>query len=398
MNGVLGKMTMAEVTQRAVLGRQRRAAHADRHRRARSTPSSTACAAGCFPSRAITESVRKLLVAKQEMGLARQRFTDVQALRTGRRRQRESRGRAAGRRARHHAREGLARPRALRRAAAHRSRRQRDDRATHRPRRRRDVQRGARTRCFPHCAPSRSPRSRCSTPPGRSGGTRRLARRHVPREPAAARSCPHSSRTRCAARRARIVVIVSSYFGASSSTSRLAAPEGMADLLNGLQKAGTRVVLATFSNPYIAQDLPPTPRVPRRLGQLAARAARRGARAARPGADQRSASDHHSVSRAVRCWTATRRVAADIASAAPPRRSACARGDRVDAGAVSCARRDERRVIAAQRTRHRPLRPLTASLASGISRITRRDEFRTELLPIRSPTDSALLTLVTLCY
>ena len=52
-------------------------------------------------------------------------------------------------------------------------------------------------------------------------------------------------------------VIISSYFGASSSTSRLAAPEGMADLLNGLQKAGTRVVLATFSNPYIAQDLPP---------------------------------------------------------------------------------------------------------------------------------------------
>ena len=53
------------------------------------------------------------------------------------------------------------------------------------------------------------------------------------------------------------LVIVSSYFGASSSTSRLAAPEGMADLLTGLHKAGTRVVLATFSNPYLAQDLPP---------------------------------------------------------------------------------------------------------------------------------------------
>jgi beta-N-acetylhexosaminidase len=33
----------------------------------------------------------------------------------------------------------------------------------------------------------------------------------------------------------------------------------MADLLTGLQKAGTRVVLATFSNPYIAQDLPSVP-------------------------------------------------------------------------------------------------------------------------------------------
>jgi beta-N-acetylhexosaminidase len=55
------------------------------------------------------------------------------------------------------------------------------------------------------------------------------------------------------------LVIVSSYFGASSSTSSLSAPEGMADLLTGLQKAGTRVVLATFSNPYIAQDLPSVP-------------------------------------------------------------------------------------------------------------------------------------------
>jgi beta-N-acetylhexosaminidase len=52
------------------------------------------------------------------------------------------------------------------------------------------------------------------------------------------------------------IVIVSSYFGASSSVAKLAAPEGMADLLTGLQRAGVRVVLATFSNPYIAQELP----------------------------------------------------------------------------------------------------------------------------------------------
>ena len=55
------------------------------------------------------------------------------------------------------------------------------------------------------------------------------------------------------------LVVVSSYFGASSSTARLAAPEGMADLLTGLQKAGTRVVLASFGNPYIALDLPSVP-------------------------------------------------------------------------------------------------------------------------------------------
>jgi beta-N-acetylhexosaminidase len=54
------------------------------------------------------------------------------------------------------------------------------------------------------------------------------------------------------------VVIVSSYFGASSSTASLAAPTGMAELITGLQKAGSRVILATFSNPYIASELPPT--------------------------------------------------------------------------------------------------------------------------------------------
>jgi beta-N-acetylhexosaminidase len=54
------------------------------------------------------------------------------------------------------------------------------------------------------------------------------------------------------------VVIVSSYFGASSSAATLAAPDGMDVLLNGLQKNGGKVVLATFSNPYIALGLPST--------------------------------------------------------------------------------------------------------------------------------------------
>jgi beta-N-acetylhexosaminidase len=33
----------------------------------------------------------------------------------------------------------------------------------------------------------------------------------------------------------------------------------MADLINALQKSGAKVVLATFSNPYIASELPATP-------------------------------------------------------------------------------------------------------------------------------------------
>jgi beta-N-acetylhexosaminidase len=54
------------------------------------------------------------------------------------------------------------------------------------------------------------------------------------------------------------VVIVSSYFGASSSTASLAAPTGMDDLITRLQAAGAHVILATFSNPYIASELPHT--------------------------------------------------------------------------------------------------------------------------------------------
>jgi beta-N-acetylhexosaminidase len=54
------------------------------------------------------------------------------------------------------------------------------------------------------------------------------------------------------------VAIIGSYFGASSSTAKLAAPDGMASLIDALQKNGTKVILATFSNPYIASELPST--------------------------------------------------------------------------------------------------------------------------------------------
>ncbi len=55
------------------------------------------------------------------------------------------------------------------------------------------------------------------------------------------------------------VVIVSSYFGASSSTATLGATGGLPELLDGLRKAGARVVLVSFANPYLARDLPATP-------------------------------------------------------------------------------------------------------------------------------------------
>ena len=55
------------------------------------------------------------------------------------------------------------------------------------------------------------------------------------------------------------LVIVSSYFGASSSTATMAATGGLTELIDGLQKAGRRVVLISFANPYLAQSLPLTP-------------------------------------------------------------------------------------------------------------------------------------------
>lgn len=54
------------------------------------------------------------------------------------------------------------------------------------------------------------------------------------------------------------VAIVSSYIGASTTTANMAATAGLPELINGLRKAGTRIVLVSFANPYLAQGLPYT--------------------------------------------------------------------------------------------------------------------------------------------
>lgn len=54
------------------------------------------------------------------------------------------------------------------------------------------------------------------------------------------------------------IAIVSSYIGASSTTATMDATIGLADLISGLQKAGTKVVLVSFANPYLAMSLPKT--------------------------------------------------------------------------------------------------------------------------------------------
>jgi beta-N-acetylhexosaminidase len=54
------------------------------------------------------------------------------------------------------------------------------------------------------------------------------------------------------------VAIVSSYIGASTSTATMDATIGVPELIAGLRKAGTKVVLVSFANPYLAMGLPAT--------------------------------------------------------------------------------------------------------------------------------------------
>jgi beta-N-acetylhexosaminidase len=255
MNGVLGKMTMAEVTQRAVI------AGADLLLMPTDITGAIDAIVdgvqrGLFPESRITESARKLLVAKQEMGLSRQRLTDLQALRTvvG-----DSTSVADAQ---------LAAERAITLV--------KDSLAV--------VPFGGLARTARIVSVTIAPRTDLGAGVTFNAELARmfpalraisLTTEQVYDATAAAAAVPGQNAQYIATPQPRLlpalvenalrgaqgadVVVVSSYFGASSSTSRLAAPEGMADLLTGLQKAGTRVVLATFSNPYIAQDLPPVP-------------------------------------------------------------------------------------------------------------------------------------------
>lgn len=52
------------------------------------------------------------------------------------------------------------------------------------------------------------------------------------------------------------VVIVASYIGASTNTASMAATRGLPELITGLRSAGAKVVLVSFLNPYLAQGLP----------------------------------------------------------------------------------------------------------------------------------------------
>jgi beta-N-acetylhexosaminidase len=256
MNGVLGKMTMAEVTQRAV------GAGADVLLMPTDIPGAIDAIVegvrrGLFPESRITASVRKLLVAKQEMHLDQQRLTDLQALR-----------RVVGDSA-HLAVARLAAERAITLVkdslglvpAGRLPRTARLVSITIAPRT--DLGAGVTfnaelARLYP------SLRSLTLTTEQIFDATAAAASPDSAGRPAAyvaspqPRLVPALVENALRAAQGADLVVVSSYFGASSSTSRLAAPDGMAQLLDGLQRAGGRVVLATFSNPYLASELPPT--------------------------------------------------------------------------------------------------------------------------------------------
>ncbi|HET9010391.1 MAG TPA: glycoside hydrolase family 3 N-terminal domain-containing protein [Gemmatimonadaceae bacterium] len=255
MNGVLGKMSMAEVTQRAVL------AGAD----VLLMPTDNVGAidavvdgvrTGRFPESRVDASVRKLLVAKHELRLDRQRFVDIQALRAvvG-----DSANQAAARTAAERA-ITLVKDSLNIVPLGRLARTARVVSITIAPK----VDLGAGTafngelaRAFPALRTlTLSPESLYGAASGAGAGAAVTGGTYVASPQPAL--FPASVENALRAAQGADVAVVSSYFGASSSTASLAAPDGMAALIDGLQKNGAKVVLATFSNPYIATELPAT--------------------------------------------------------------------------------------------------------------------------------------------
>jgi beta-N-acetylhexosaminidase len=254
MNGVLGKMTMGEVAQRAVL------AGAD----VLLMPTDDIATidavvdgvhTGRFAESRIDASVRRLLAAKHRMGLDRQRLVDVQALRSvvG-----DSSNLAVA---------GLAAERSITLVKdsldlvplGRLPKTSRIVSLTIAPK----VDLAAGTtfngelaRAFPTLrALTLSPESLYGSAGATVGAAVTGGTYVASPQPAL---FPASIDNALRAAQGAEIVIVSSYFGASSSTASLAAPAGMSDLIDGLQKAGSKVILASFSNPYIASELPVT--------------------------------------------------------------------------------------------------------------------------------------------
>jgi beta-N-acetylhexosaminidase len=265
MNGVLGNLTMADVSQRAV------AAGAD----ILLMPTDNVGAIdavvdgvrrGLITEARINASVRKLLIAKHELGLDRQRLTNLEAMRTV---VADSSHLAVARLAAERAvtlvKDSLALvpigrlPRTSRVVSIS---------IAPRPDLGASVAFNAElTRAFPSLRSvmlstdqlfdATVGAAATGVPPSSGGATPAAGTGTYVASPQP-RILPALVDNALRAAQGADLVLVSSYFGASSSTSRLAAPGGMSELLTGLQNAGARVIVTTFSNPYLASELPGT--------------------------------------------------------------------------------------------------------------------------------------------
>ena len=252
MNGVLGKATMAEVTQLAV------AAGNDVLLMPTDVPVAieaivSGVRTGRFTEARVDSSVRRLLIAKHRLGLDRNRYVDVEKVRDV---VADSANlmsaRLAAERAITLVRDSLGMvpfsrlPRTARVVSITVAPRAELSAGT--------AFNGELQRMFPQL------RTQVMTPEivfdatagAASGGTGAYVASPTPR------LLPSIVENALRAAEGADVVIVSSYFGASSSTATIAATGGLPELIDGLQKAGRQVVLVSFANPYLALGLPMT--------------------------------------------------------------------------------------------------------------------------------------------
>jgi beta-N-acetylhexosaminidase len=251
MNGVLGDMTMQEATLRAVeAGNDVLLMPTDATVSIQAVVD--AVASGRLTEARIDASVRKLLMAKHEFGLDRERFVNVEAMRTQ---------------------VGTAKNVAVANLAAERSitlvrdssglvpfRMPRDARVV-------SITVGSRVdisagRIFDAELRSAYPKTQslqltpevvaeatAGAASGNAGGYR------VSPDPAI---LPASVENALNIARGADMVIVSSYIGAATNTAAMVPTKGLPELLNGLRASNTKVVLVSFNNPYLQLGLPLT--------------------------------------------------------------------------------------------------------------------------------------------
>lgn len=251
MNGVLGNLSMAEATQRAVVaGNDVLLMPSDAKVSIQAVVDGVA--AGRFTEARIDASVRKLLMTKHEFGLARERSVNVEAVRT---RVGVAANVAPARLAAEKAitlvRDSLALvPLALPPASRVVS-------ITVTPRvdlsagRSFDAELKSR---FPNLMSlTLSPEAVADNTAGAAAGGTGSYR--INPEPTL---LPASVENALAIARGADLVIVSSYIGASTNTATMMPTRGVPELLNGLRAANTKVVLVSFNNPYLQLGLPLT--------------------------------------------------------------------------------------------------------------------------------------------